>query len=654
MSKIFRLHQKGGSENIEGWQAISGHLTKDHIGSIADPSGSTAHTQITSIPSPFARMDLVRTAFEFVNSSKNLDAATIYHRLVSDCLDVAEIFFNIEALQDKIEVLQWSTGIRVVAGELDIDPVSDLGKLTNGSVNAKHRLLGETLKMYLFQDRSAFNFADFKHCYLLNYKQGPEIINIIGGTSPATLFFSSANDLSYVDIRFGNDKVFDDHFVPLYKRGREFVKYLFAFRRSFPEFSVKFPDLNTYLDETYALLDRELKEAIRVMDGDANSYRHSYDLLPVVAEGNNAEILGVPLRVKNYGVDPTADEHDFVIQLDPGKTVEGFVPLVLPKEAFNEPLRYAGGVWQSSYSESVPYLDDRALADRTLPNQAHIKYPYLTVSDLLQPYLIRLPFAMDDRRFFDGNYEVRQGEKDHSYVLPLKKTYFDYFSAAGLRGRLPDGRKRIEMVQMAGGVKVILRVPIKGGRYIQLSRLYNINQLQDSIQPANERENVGIIVDNQFTMAVYPWIRVDLPDFNPHYRVLLVDRDVAVATKQNNYTVSFYRESRPFEPLRPLAVKPRSSKHQSTGVTTIYYVLEQNFDLVEVVNNTASGMLVPLFEPLPMPSRAFRFAIDFGTSNTHIEYKDSRETLRGPSRLGRRMCRWGRCISRARRRSRIC
>src|SRR6185437_9948077 len=316
MSKIFRLHQKGGSENIEHWQPISGHLTKDHINSIADPAGSTAHTQITSIPSPFARMDLVRTAFEFVNSSKNLDAATIYHRLVSDCLDVAEIFFNIEALQDKIEVLQWSTGIRVVAGELDIDPVSDLGKLMNGSgsgaaggsaggfaggsANAKHRLLGETLKMYLFQDRSAFNFADFKHCYLLNYKQGPEIINIIGGTSPATLFFSSANDLSYVDIRFGNDRVFDENFVPLHKRGKEFIKWLYAFRLSFPDFSVKFPDLHAYLDATYAVLDRELKDAIRALEGDPNAYKHTYDVLPVVAEGNNAEILGAPLRVKNY------------------------------------------------------------------------------------------------------------------------------------------------------------------------------------------------------------------------------------------------------------------------------------------------------------------------------------------------------------------
>ena len=48
------------------------------------------------IPSPFARMDLVRTAFRYITSHGELEGTTIYHRLVSDCLDVAEIFFNIE------------------------------------------------------------------------------------------------------------------------------------------------------------------------------------------------------------------------------------------------------------------------------------------------------------------------------------------------------------------------------------------------------------------------------------------------------------------------------------------------------------------------------------------------------------------------------
>jgi hypothetical protein len=625
MSKIFRLH-KGGSENIEHWQPTSGHLSKDQINSIADPSGSTAHSQITSIPSPFARMDLVRTAFEFVTSTKNLDAATIYHRIVSDCLDVAEIFFNIEALQDKIEVLEWSSGIMINAGELDIDPTSDLGKLVSpANPNPKHRLLGETLKMYLFQDRTAFNFASFKSCYLLNYKQGPEIINIIGGTSPATLFFSSANDLHYVDIRFGNDKVFDDNFTPLYRRGKEFVKYLYAFRIAVPDFSVKFPDLNNYLDMTFTVLDQGLKDSIRALD--ASAYQSSYNLLPVRAEGNNAEILGFPLRVKNYGVAHSTDENDFV--MDVSRPVAGPVPLVLPKEAFSEPLRYAGGTWQSSFCEHVPYYDERPVQDRTLPNQNHIKYPYLTVSDFLQPYLIRLPFAIDGKHFFDGNYELRQGDKDHSYVLPLKKKFFEYFTAADVRGRVSDGKRRVEMIQMVGGVKVILRIPIKNNRYIQMTRLYHVNQVQDSILPASEKDNLGYIVDNQFTLAIYPFIRLRSED-DAHYRVLFVDRDVSVLTKQNNYTVNYYAGDKPLDSIRPLAIKHRSSKQQAPGVTTVYYVLENNFDFIEVSNNVAAGIVLPLWEPLSAPSRSFKFAIDFGTSNTHVEYKDSREDITHP------------------------
>ncbi len=46
------------------------------------------------------------------------------------------------------------------------------------------------------------------------------------------------------------------------------------------------------------------------------------------------------------------------------------MPLVLPKDAFNEHLRYAGGVWQSSYCENVPFLDERPLAGPDLAQSA--------------------------------------------------------------------------------------------------------------------------------------------------------------------------------------------------------------------------------------------------------------------------------------------
>ncbi len=49
----------------------------------------------TSIPSPLARMELFDTAFHIVASDKSqLKGKTIYHQLVSDCLDVLQMIFN--------------------------------------------------------------------------------------------------------------------------------------------------------------------------------------------------------------------------------------------------------------------------------------------------------------------------------------------------------------------------------------------------------------------------------------------------------------------------------------------------------------------------------------------------------------------------------
>lgn len=614
MSKIFRLHS-GAGENIENWQQIPSHLSDNYINSIEDPSGSNAQTQITSIPSPFARMDLVKTAFRYITSRRDLDGITIYHRIVSDCLDVAEIFFNIEALSDKIEILEWNSGIIMNGGELDIDPSSELGKLINSS-NSKHKLLGETLKMYLFQDQTAFNFSELKHCYLLNYKQGPEIINIIGGTSPATLFFSSANNLSFVDISFGNDKVFDERYCPLYKRGRDFIKFWFSFKNSFPNFSEKFPDIENYLEQTFEVLDDSLKDSLREIN--ETDYQNQYNLISVNSEGNNAEILGLHLRTKNYGIDSSSEENDFVIEAS--KTVHGQTPCVLPNEPFNDPIKYAGGVWQNNYHEKVPFYDERPLNERTLPNQSHIKYPYLTVSDLLEPYLIKVPYPIDTEKFFNGNYQFRQGEKDHGFALPIKKKYFEYFSIKDLEGTVADGKKRFELQQLPSGVKAILRIPIKNNRYIQFSRIYSVNQFQDKIQKANEKDNIGIVLENQFTLAIYPFVKLR-EDINPHYRILFVDRDVHQLTKHYSYLLNFFTESNPTIALNIQTPKIRSSKSQTHGVSTSYHILENSFDFIEINNNESTGILIPFFKNQPVPSKSFKVAIDFGTTNTHVEYK---------------------------------
>lgn len=221
MSKVFRLY-KEGTTTYEDWnQSPAFPYNSASRDTIEDPDGASARHEITSIPSPFARIDLIKTAFKEVCKSDkrtrkiDLDGNTIFHKMVSDTLDVAEIFFNLDKYNGKIEVIKW-------------DPSLMLQELDNSGI-AGHQYLADALRKYMASDAKTYNFRNLKNIYLLNYMEGPNELNIIGATSPATLFFSNANNLSYVnDIFFGEDKPFDSEYQPLYKRDFEFIKYLFA------------------------------------------------------------------------------------------------------------------------------------------------------------------------------------------------------------------------------------------------------------------------------------------------------------------------------------------------------------------------------------------------------------------------------------------
>lgn len=75
MSKIFRLY-KGGAATYQGWNGnVAYPYNSNARETIEDPDGASAKNEITSIPSPFARIDLVKTAFREVckRASRNID-----------------------------------------------------------------------------------------------------------------------------------------------------------------------------------------------------------------------------------------------------------------------------------------------------------------------------------------------------------------------------------------------------------------------------------------------------------------------------------------------------------------------------------------------------------------------------------------------------
>ncbi|WP_286079353.1 hypothetical protein [Bacteroides caecimuris] len=598
MSKIFRLYKEGTS-TYEDWNNSPAFpYNSASRDTIEDPDGASARHEITSIPSPFARIDLIKTAFkEICKPDKRtrkiaLDGQTIFHKMVSDSLDVAEIFFNIDKYTGKVEIIKW-------------DPSLMLTELEQSSI-AGHQYLADALKKYMSSDSKTYNFDKLKNIYLLNYLEGPDELNIIGATSPATLFFSNANDLSYVnDIFFGEDKPFDSEYQPLYKRDFEFIKYLFALRKSISNFAGLFPEVEAYLNATYkAIEDQNKKNELNSVSAIA---LEDFDSIEVkdIQQNDLVEVLGYTLYKKAHR--PVSTSSDFVIKTS--KQSEN-LPLVLPIEAGNRysQLQYTTGKWgntnRANYKETEPEL-----SRRQLPFEGSI-HPYLTISDFLEDTIIKVPHALNTANYFDAHIKIDKPEL--AFLLPLKPLFFKYFTVEELRGNMQDGKPMVEMKLLAGdSVNITIRIPIKGAgniTYIEYSRIYYNNSSADI------QNNAGNVTELRFTGFIMPQVRFN----NAADAIYNVSCIQASSTK---IELTFYADA------EKIGMPFKSCRNEDQEIlikAENYLVKGQNFDYIQVSCNTYRGLIVPVFKP-QRNVESYEFSVDLGTSNTHIEYRKSGE-----------------------------
>ena len=609
MTKVFRLFE---DKSLQHWGDRGEAYGPSVIEQIPNPDGDFSKKEPTSIPSPFARIDLVRTAFKYVVDKNQLDGNTIYHKLISDCLDVGEMFFKIDSLGPKAQINSWDKNV-------------DLNKLKTSN-NHHHNLLGETLELYLRQDKETYNFDQVDKLFFLWYDH-----QIIGGTSPSTLFFTSANDDLIQDvcreINFGNYKPFDGRNTPLYKRDPDYQKYLYHFVKANPELSRRMRDLSDYFDKNLVQLrsfNNEIHNEIQSLSGKSvdvlkQELDSMYHPLDTKVAGDNLEIIGCWLKKKkiaNRG-QIIEENSDFVIKSK--KYTKGYRPLVL-QNRFAKRLKYTDSnvLWDSNVQ--VPFYNSEAdLNNRTLPGQLD-KYPYLTVSDFLQPYIIRLAYPINKEKYFDGNISFENnGDKTKHFIIPLTVRFFDFFDSSDLMNNMPDGKPMFEIIGYHGSVNVILRIPINANsQYITFTRTYDNKGLTNSGSP-DISNNKGHILENTFSLLVYPFLKTYKGD--AFYRVMLLDRDITSETKHLNYDLSFYKNQNN-EKVIEKSKRNRSNKNlDNVPASTTYFILEDSFDYIEVKHNEASGIILPLFKEVGTGTDSYTFAIDFGTTNTHIEYK---------------------------------
>lgn len=598
MSKVFRLYREGTSTIREWNENPAFPYNSNARDTIENPDGASAKNEITSIPSPFARIDLVKTAFKEVcrratRNVRELEGNTIFHKMVSDSLDVGEIFFNIDKFKDKIEIITWNPTVMISALKND--------------QNASHFYVADALEKYLVSDARTYNFGMLKNIYLLNYTNGPDVLNIIGATSPATVFFSGANNLEYIqDIFFANnDRPFDSDYVPLYRRDFDYIKAWWTLRKIIPSFSNLFPEIENYLSLTFrAITDPFVKNKLNEI---TSATAKDFSLIDVQSpqQSNQVEVLGTILFKKK----PNGEfENEFTIR--PERAVLGTKPLVLPVEAGNKyaNLQYANGTWGNT--NKAPYKAKVAdIERRTLPYEGST-FAYLTIGDFLEDSIVKIPHSLNKKYFFDGN--IKDVERMTSFLLPIKPLYFKYFSIETLNSTLPDGKPAFEMEAIAGGsVNVIIRIPIAGNgniNYIEYQRIYYSQRQAD----VSETQNSGGMIIFDFTGLVMPAMKFQNED-DAIYTVS------CISTFSNQFHFDFYREG---EVIRDIPVDCRNKERGLFDFKAETYTIQNsNFDFIRVSNKSGvSNVIIPNFL-MHQNLEDFEFAIDLGTSSTHIEFK---------------------------------
>lgn len=512
----------GLTNTLKHW-AESRMYDDNQINAIESSNEKTL-TEPTSIPSPFARIALAKTAFSEV-AEHGENALASYQKIVSDCLDVAEIFFTFDKWKDDIDIIKWNYGLKENSDELDED--SDLKKLEAG-----HHQLYKTLKTFLENDAEAYNFDRMKSLYILQHKSTGKMI---GSTSPCTLFFSSANNFENVNIQLNNThKAFKD-IIPLHQRSWDFQKYLFAWIAANNEnknidgkaATSIFYEFAKYLDAQKVLINKTA-EINTINKTASETLEKSFKVL----RAPDVEVLGKP-------------------------------------------------IYQSKDIKRVP--------------------DYLTDNDLLEETIIRLSGRITNTSFLDGNLDEKA---QYGYLLPFKEEFFKHFTIESI--------KDLVKINESGNV---VEVELKINTDKKFKKLYK----SDFIKKLDD-----------FDCLLFPNVKFE-ENKDAYYRFgVFLKYDIK---NKDNYSIKFF-EGNDIIQLADVDSITRNTNDSENALCKIYSLNQKSFDRIKIsVGKDINGFLIPTL-PSKGNSEQFIFSVDFGTTNTHIEYKTTSENVFKPLEIG--------------------
>ena len=593
------------SDNITGSDWIRrDSYTADDIDKIDDPNGGMSEYPRTAIPSPFAQLDLVYNAFERLAAHK-LEGLRSDLRLASNALDVAQLFFDFPNHAGRIRIVRWN-------------PASGLERMLQTG-NESHRLLSETLRLFMESDAEAYNFDLADDWYILFYNN-----KVIGSTSPATFTMGAPGVENIEDIMTEEGESLFGAPRHLWERDEEFVIFLTQWFNAFPEMRRKQKSFYDYLLvnlETARTKRPALYAAVRERIGNptaldlnaATALRASLEAAyaPFTVADAAPRVLGNPLYTRlSADLHEAASESDFNLLPSKSLSEDEVLPLVLREGFVNPPgekFMYINRPWRED--TQVDY-QDCPLEERILPGSS-LQYPWVTSRDFLEDCLIELATPIDGAHFYDG-LKLSGDRSANGFLLPLKPLFFRYFHGARLASEVAPGKPMFELRDNNSHVVALLRIPVKKG-YVELQRVYRRNPNGVEVVAPSE----GIVVSQvRLSTAIFPFARTGENDI---YNVRLFEMNPGFTTN-----LTFHSDNS--ASITSLSEQEAVERSKTKAMRTCYYEVDNGFDYIRASLESVdgriirSGVILPLWPDYRPSASKFTFAVDFGTTNSHVEY----------------------------------
>lgn len=598
MAYAFRIHEPKTpgatapmqASTMSGWTQ-TGHIAGNLLSNI--PMGLAGNKMGTSIPTLFARLFLFEGAFQALRGKTvgELQQISTDTKLISECLDLLEFLFQY-GKDSRLVVKKW-------------DAHRQIESLSH-STYEEHQKFATVLR-----DEIALH-PNLNQIYLFYWKAATSqsltpVETLIGGTSPYTLVFTSPNwkkEMMRKGFTFnrtnGTPLFSDNNIQALNQRSSDFKDMLYglnmAYNANLNAQAVCFAD---YLSTMWS--NDVHNPEIAAMAANPGAFMDEFSFVKDT-DGGNVSSLNIPIcynlivpNQSGYEIKATSSRYKHYVAKD-GSNIELETPLALNKNGLGPSVNYVGNsTWNNNCIINEAATRNEEMHKRTLPGGMGVVHPYIIWSDFLEDKIIKLPYSQDSDKFVT----VSNGEA--KYLLPLKRDFFRYFNISDVSSTVPGTTRKFVDMQINGDkVKVTINVPITDTAFktIPLEKEYSGDDIVDK---------------THVLLGFFPFYRI--PEDNKNrYNVMLCG---------NDSFLSFYNLNDISKPIN-ITSKVRSKKGVITSQTE-YYLIKNAFDFVEVNVNGCSGIVIPKMKDIQAPGNKYKFAIDFGTSNTYIAHSTTQE-----------------------------